>query len=140
MTHWFHVPCAAFKRPEPFLEALPSADVPIDQRDVLEHEAQIGVTHRRLPRVDAASLAPSGRAACRACKEPIAKGSWRIGLVFYEDGRFAPSGYIHATCARDYLETTEILPRVRQFSPALTDEDVDALAREIGTAAQRGRT
>ena len=25
MTHWFHLPCAAYRRPEPFLETLAAA-------------------------------------------------------------------------------------------------------------------
>src|SRR6188768_662224 len=98
MTHWFHVACAAFKRPEPFVAALENAEQPapeFDSRPVLEREARLGLTYRRLVRVDAISRAPSSRATCRACKEKIEKGSWRIALVWYEDGRFVPAGYIH---------------------------------------------
>ena len=32
-THWYHVACAAFTRPEAFLEALPSLRDPIDNRE-----------------------------------------------------------------------------------------------------------
>ena len=71
---------------------------------------------------------PSGRAQCRSCREPIAKGAWRIPLVFYEEGRFAPSGFIHAGCASIYLETTDLLERARHFKPNLTDEDLADLA------------
>ena len=52
------------------------------------------------------------------------KGAWRISLVFYEDGRFVPAGFIHVGCAREYLETTEIMPRVKHFSPSLTDAEL----------------
>lgn len=51
-----------------------------------------------------------------------------MALVFYEDGRFVPSGFIHAGCVAPYIETTEILDRVRQFSPALTDGDLAAFS------------
>lgn len=131
MTHWFHPACAAFKRPEPFLDTLETAPPDLADRDLLEHEARLGLAHRRLPRVDAASRAPSGRAACRACKTPIEKGSWRVALVFYEDGRFSPMGYIHLGCAREYLETAALLPRLRHFSPGLTDADSGDLARQL---------
>jgi hypothetical protein len=139
MTHWFHLTCAAFKRPEPFVAALESADPPpaIDGRETLEHEARLGLTHRRLPRVDAASRAPSSRAACRACKAKIEKGTWRIGLVWYEDGRFMPAGYIHVSCVPAYLETTDIMTRLRYGSKDLTPEDVaelDVVLRQSGGA------
>lgn len=136
-TQWYHPICGAFRRPEAFLEALGATAVEpaveIDGRDALLHEAQLGVTHRRAPRVHTASLAPTGRATCRACKALIEKDSWRIALVFYEDGRFNPSGYIHAACAAGYLETTDILPRVRHFSPELTDADIAAFAAALAT-------
>lgn len=131
ITLWFHPPCAAFKRPEPFLEVLPSATEFSDDRPRLDQEAVLGAAHRRLPRVDRAERASSGRARCRACREAIAKGEWRIALVFYEEGRFAPSGFIHARCATEYFETSEILPRLRHFSPALTDDDFVDIAREL---------
>ncbi len=131
MTHWFHLTCAAYRRPEACLETLPSLADPLDGQAALEREAQLGVAHRRLPRVNIAERASSGRAACRACKQPIAKDTWRISLVFYEDGRFSPSGFIHLACAREYLETTDILPRVRHFTPGLTDNDLEALRNEL---------
>jgi hypothetical protein len=123
-THWFHPACGAFTRPEAFLEAIASLAEPLDQKDTLEREATLGVAHHRLPRVRAAERAPTGRATCRACKTLIDKDTWRIGLAFYEDGRFSPSGFIHIACAPGYLETTVILPRLKHFSPQLTDADL----------------
>jgi hypothetical protein len=133
MTHWFHLPCAAFRRPEPLIEALGTATDPIDERDTLEREAHLGVTHRRLPRVNTVERAPSGRAACRACRAPIEKGVWRISLLYYEDGRFVPSGFIHLACAAGYLETTAILPRLRHFTPALSPDEVEEVERALST-------
>lgn len=123
MTHWFHLPCAAFRRPESFLATVPEAAVEIDRKAELVREAELGVAHRRLPRVSTAERASSGRATCRHCKELIAKDSWRVALVFYEEGRFVPSGFVHVACMPAYCETTEIMPRVRHFSPALTESD-----------------
>lgn len=127
MTHWFHMPCAAYRRPEAFLEGIADTTEVIDDRATLEHEAQLGITHRRLPRVSSADHAPTGRATCRACKALIEKSAWRIALVFYEDGRFTPSGYIHATCVKSYIETTEIRPRLKHFSPAVTDAELEEI-------------
>ena len=133
-THWFHVACAAYSRPEAFLEGLAECQEQLPDRDRLESAAKSGVEHRRLPRVAGANRAASGRAACRACKEPIAKDTWRIALNYYDEGRFAPSGFIHITCAPAYLETTnsaEIVERIRHFSPELNETDFQDIQREV---------
>ncbi len=130
MTLWFHVSCGAFTRPEPFLETLETASETIADKDTLHREARLGVAHRRLPRLRAAGRAPTGRATCRACRQPIGKDAWRISLAYYEDGRFVPSGFIHVNCAPAYLETTEVIGRLTHFSQGLTDADI----AEIHTA------
>jgi hypothetical protein len=119
-TYWYHLACGAFRRPEPFLEALASTAAVVADRVRLEHEARLGVAHHRLPRANVAECAPSGRATCRSCRTPIEKGAWRISLVFYEDGRFNPAGFVHLTCVDGYFETRAILERVRHFSAELT--------------------
>jgi hypothetical protein len=133
-TQWFHLACGALFRPEPFLEALPASGEPIDRRDWLEAEARRGLVHRRLSRGHAAERAASGRASCRHCRTPIAKDTWRIALVYYEDGRFAPSGFVHAACAPAYFETAELLDRIRQLSPSLTEADVAEIGAELASA------
>lgn len=123
--HWYHPVCAAYKRPEAFLKAVEQSGQAIEEgREALEAAARLGIEHRRVARVDRAERAASGRAACRSCKAPIEKGAWRIALDFYEDGRFAPSGFIHLGCAPEYLESTAILDRLKHFSAELTDSDL----------------
>ena len=145
MTLWFHLPCAAYKRPEPFLEALRGPQNPDDAEDVsgrvrredvpdadaLEADAAFGIAHRRLPRINGADRAPTGRARCRRCKELIAKDAWRIALVFFEEYRFQPGGFIHAACARDYFETLDVLDRIRHFGPGLERADLDELSAAL---------
>ena len=126
-THWFHPECGAYKRPEPFLETLEARGEPLEDAERLKAEAQRGIAHHRLPRVSGAERAPSGRAQCRSCKNPIEKGAWRISLVFYEEGQFAPSGSIHLSCAAAYLETTDVLPRLKRFSPGLSEADFNEI-------------
>lgn len=130
-THWFHLDCAAFKRPEPFLATLDASGEPPADAERLRAEATLGIAHHRVPRINGAERASSGRAQCRSCRTPIEKASWRISLVFYEEGRFAPSGYVHVRCARAYFETIDVLPRVQRFSPALTEPDLKAIAEEL---------
>lgn len=132
-THWFHPPCAAHKRPEAFLEGLAASAGPPPDLEAWRPVAELGAAHPRLPRVDGASRAPTGRARCRHCKEMIPKDAWRIDLVFWEEGRFMPSGFAHVACAPEYFGTADLLDRIRFFSE-LGDED----AREIaaGLSAQ----
>jgi len=131
MTLWFHLPCGAFTRPEPFLEALDTNSDAIDDRELLAHEARLGLEHRRLRRVFTASRAPTGRATCRSCRQSIPKDSWRIALIYYEDGRFVPSGFIHARCAPAYVDTPDISPRLRHFSPDLSEADLEEIGRDL---------
>jgi hypothetical protein len=123
MTHWYHLRCAALRRPEPVVETLEASDAALPDREALLTDARLGVAHHRLPRLSTVARATSGRAACRQCREPIAKDDWRISLVFYEDGRFNPAGFVHLACAPTYFETPDLMPRIRFFSPALTDEE-----------------
>lgn len=126
MTHWFHLPCAAMKRPDALLETLDLTDHSVDASEVerLRTFAREGLAHRRVPRIDGVERSPSGRAACRHCREPIPKDDWRIRLVFYEEGMFNPAGFIHVTCAGEYFETTEIVDRLAHFTPDLPGDDL----------------
>jgi len=123
MTLWFHLWCGAYKRPEPFLEALAGTDAAlrkdIKDADQLQSAAEFGITHRRVPRINGADRAATGRARCRHCKELIDKDTWRVALVFFEEYRFQPSGYIHAACAQEYFETVDVMDRVRHFNADL---------------------
>jgi len=130
-TRWFHLGCAAYKRPEPFLETLDARTEPLDGAERLASEAKRGLVHHRLPRINGAERSASGRAQCRSCKGSIEKGAWRIPLVFYEEGQFAPSGFIHVPCSTAYFETADVLPRLKHFSRNLSDEDLKALQAEL---------
>jgi poly [ADP-ribose] polymerase len=131
MTLWFHLLCGAYKRPEVLHEALEATAELVEEKDTLNEVARQGIEHRRLPRLDGVQRASTGRARCRSCRELIAKNGWRIRLVYFQDARFEPSGYIHASCSGAYFETTDILPRLRHFSPEITEEDIAELRREL---------
>jgi hypothetical protein len=132
--HWYHPACAAYRRPEAFLQAIEGADLALPERDALVAIAAEGVAHHRLPRLDRAERAPTARAACRACRVAIAKDTWRIALLFWQDGRFAPAGFVHAACAPAYFETADLIVRVRHATPALTEADAESLGREFAAA------
>lgn len=130
-TQWYHPVCAAYRRPEAFLAAVESSPVVLPDREALVAAAALGVAHHRLPRIDRAERAPSARAACRSCRAPIPKGHWRIALLFWQDGRYAPAGFIHAACAASHVGTAQILDRLRHFSPHLTGDDLEALGEAV---------
>ena len=125
-TLWFHPRCAAFKRPEAFLETLSPA---IDDHAELERIAKASALHKRVPRVDGAERASSGQAACRPCREKIEKGAWRIRLSIYDEGRFAAAGFLHMGCRPAYFEDHDVLEAVLFFSPKLSDADREELKR-----------
>ncbi len=128
MTLWFHLTCGAYARPVPFLEIAATAG---DAAASLIPAAQFGVDHRRVPRIHGAERAPTGRARCRSCKELIAKDEWRIALVFFEEFRFEPGGFVHAGCAQPYFETIDILDRIRHFGLDLGAADIAELRKAL---------
>jgi len=129
MTVWFHPLCAAYKRPEPLLEILESNPEKVPDRETLERIARSSLAQRRRPRIDGAERASSGQAKCRGCHQPIVRGTWRIRLVFYEEGRFSPGGFVHLDCRTAYFETSDILDRVLHFSPDLSESEREELRR-----------
>ncbi len=131
MTLWFHLTCAAYKRPEPLLETLDAA--PPEEAPHLERIAREGIEHRRLPRLAGAERSPTSRARCRNCREPIERGEWRLPLVFFEEFRFEPAGFIHAGCAKAYFGTVDLLERIAHFSPDLTLTDRRDIERALRT-------
>ncbi|APV49427.1 hypothetical protein BWI17_06870 [Betaproteobacteria bacterium GR16-43] len=132
-THWFHPRCAAYKRPESFIEGLKEPGPEVPDREALERIALATQAHSRLQRIDGAERSPSSQAKCRQCKEPIEKGAWRIRLVFHEEGNFSPGGYIHLACRGVYFEADDIVEQVLHFSPALDAADRDALRAALAT-------
>jgi hypothetical protein len=132
---WFHLECAALKRPERFGPAL-EATSNVAERDALTALIQSGLAHPRLVRILRGERAPSGRAHCRHCREIIDKGALRIALEIWEDGRFSPMGSIHATCAPSYFGTRELMTRVRHHSPEASAADLDELERTFATAPE----
>ena len=129
MTLWFHPVCAAYKRPDAILQTLAEISGGVTDREMLERAARGSSAHRRLPRIDGVQRAPNSRAKCRCCREPIERGTWRIRLVFFEEGRFLPGGFVHLDCRGAYFENHDVLDPMVHFSPDLSDEERSELAR-----------
>lgn len=137
LTLWFHLECGAYKRPQPYLDAAGATTESVSDAEWLEAQAKLGLEHRRLPRLNGAERAPSGRALCRSCRETIDKGSWRVSLVFYdeEEGRFNPGGFLHPGCSQAYFGTNDVLHRIRCFTPALQCDELAQLRVELEAEA-----
>ena len=131
VTHWFHPACAAYKRPEAITASLADAPPELPDRAGFERIAIASGAAPRLTRIDGAERAPSSQARCRQCKEPIEKGSWRIRLVFHEEGTFSPGGFIHLQCRTPYFETPDISAPLLHFSHALDEAESDALRKSL---------
>jgi hypothetical protein len=114
------------------VEALEQTAVAVPDRETLERTARASLAHRRLPRIDGAERSPGAQAKCRSCREPIARGNWRIRLVYWEEGRFAPGGFVHLGCRKAYFETDDILDRVLHFSRDLGADEREELKRACG--------
>lgn len=132
MTLWFHPMCAAYKQPDAILQTLAESRGGVPDAAALEQAARASSAHRRLPRVDGAERSPSGQARCRSCKKPIPRDTWRIRLVFFEEGRFLPGGFIHLDCRGDYFEGHDVLGPLLYFSVGLGDADRDELMGVCG--------
>jgi len=126
VTHWFHPACAAYKRPDALLEGLAVAAVEVADREALERHARATLEAPRLTRIDGAERSPTSQARCRHCKEPIEKGTWRIRLVFHEEGNFSPGGFIHLACRKEYFGRDDLLEQALHFSRELGAEEREA--------------
>lgn len=130
-TLWFHLQCAAYRRPEALLATLDDADLPPAETAKLRADAQLGVALHRLPRIDGVSLSKGARARCRDCHELIVKGEWRIPVVFFSEGAFHRRGFVHVGCAAHYFETPDLIERLYHFTPDLDPVDLDAIRRAL---------
>ena len=130
MTHWHHPACAAHRRPEALIEALDELEYPQDDADQLRGWAHNAIQHHRLQRLGSLQQSPSGRARCRSCKALIELGVWRIPLLFFEEGSYNASGFIHVSCVVEYCETGNVVPTIERFALNLDEGQLAQIMRE----------
>lgn len=144
---WHHIKCAA-KRHLPRLEEAyaqrswaDGVEVPsLDSLAALaDKDAKKKAERKQAPH---AEPAPTGRAACKACGEPIPKGSFRVVMVrrveFGNQVRHSPVN-IHPGCVTRELEHEECGIEREGFADALRANsrgvdaaDLDRVLGEIG--------
>jgi ribosomal protein L37AE/L43A len=134
---WFHLRCAACSRPESLLPVLEQSQAAPNERETLRALAQDGIAQPRLCRIAKAERASSGRARCRHCRELIEQGAWRISLQMFEEGRFNPTGTIHATCGVHYLGVEPALERLRLPCNQLDEAELEEVMTQMREGAKR---
>ena len=128
---WFHLVCAACMRPDKFGPALEICGQPVAEPEWLRQTANFGLAHPRLSLLVRAERAASGSAHCRQCREVVGKGSWRLALQIFEEGRMQPIGTIHAECAEAYFGTNDILDRIQRLTEGLKPAELSEIKHLI---------
>jgi hypothetical protein len=126
--HYYHLECAAERRPKPFSGLLASLDPPRPELAPLGAAAALALEHQRLERLGVLERAKSARANCRECHSPIEKGAWRVALQPIEEGRLGAWGFVHLSCAGAYVGFKPSLERLTRYSD-LEPADRDEIAR-----------
>jgi hypothetical protein len=129
--HYYHLACAAERRAKPFAGLLPALDPPRPDLAPLADVAALTLAHHRLERLGSLERAKSARAACRHCREPIEKETWRVALQPIEDGRLGTWGFVHLTCVASYAGIKPSLDRLTRYTD-LDAADRDQIAAMLG--------
>ena len=131
---WYHLTCAAKKKPVHVREALGRFEGEVPDRAALETLLAEG--DKTASVFPYAERAPTGRSKCLRCHEPIEKGSLRVATEReVEAGGMARAGagYLHPHCAGEFLGSDDLPATLRQNSRGLTDDDVAELTAQLTT-------
>lgn len=142
---WHHLLCAAQKLPAELKPAL--AEYAGDIPNRAEIDAALADAEKKgaskpagFPYVD---KAPTGRAKCMLCEQPIEKASYRVAIEReLEMGASVTrgAGYLHPKCAAGNLENTggsidELIEGIRAHSK-LPEDELDGVIADIEEAAE----
>jgi len=135
-TRWFHLMCAAEKRPEKLREALAGSNLEIPDRAALEKVIEDGVRNPSLAGVKHADRAPTGRASCQECHAKIDKGELRVAIEREADApAMATTSYLHAACASKHLGESGLFDKLRRMSASLGPDALAELERLLAAKA-----
>jgi hypothetical protein len=128
---WHHLTCAAKSRPVLVEEVLASYTGEIPDREELMRTIEVSKKTQKPSEFPHADRAPTGRAKCIACREPIEKGSIRVAVERDTEPGGAYMGksaaYLHPKCAKTSIQGEDALAKIRKNSPALEEDDVKEL-------------
>ncbi|MGE0551653.1 MAG: hypothetical protein AB7O24_21265 [Kofleriaceae bacterium] len=112
---WHHLLCAASKLPAELKAALADYPGEVANRDELERAMTDAYSkgNAKPGGFPYSDRAPTGRAKCMQCSEPIAKDSFRVAVERELEVGGVPqrgAGYLHPACVAAYLEAHEGSP------------------------------
>lgn len=123
--HYYHLTCAAERRPKTFAALLESLSPARTDLEPLREAAELALRHHRLERLGALERSKSARASCRYCRAPIDKGSWRVALQPIEDGRLGAWGFLHFACVAEYAGVRPSQSRLTRYSELSPEESAE---------------
>jgi hypothetical protein len=129
---WYHLRCAAEKRPGLVKPVLASFTGEVAGRAALE-QALAQAEASAPPPFPFAEHASTGRSKCAQCETAIEKGAWRVAFEREIDaGAFTRKGpgYLHARCAGEHLQDLALFSKLAANS-RLAPSDLDALEVEM---------
>jgi hypothetical protein len=127
--HYYHLACAAERRPKPLAALLETLEPARPELAPLLEAARLALAHHRLERLGVLERAKSARANCRFCREPIEKDAWRVALQPIEEGRLAAWGFLHFQCAAAYAGVKPSAERLLRYSELSEAERSELSAR-----------
>jgi len=140
---WHHLMCAAGKLPAELKEALDAYVGEVPDRDALDKAMteSIAKGHAKPGGMPYSDRAPTGRAKCMQCGEPIAKDSLRVAVEReLEVGATMQTGagYLHPACVAAHAEAkdkdkAELIAGLRANSRILA-ADLEKVILEIENA------
>lgn len=139
---WHHLLCAAAKLPAELTAALAEYGGPIANRDDIDRAIAEALQkgHGKPGGFPFADRAPTGRAKCMQCEQPIAKDSLRVAVEREIDTGAVVTrgaGYLHPGCAAANMGQTggsvdDLVSGLRANS-RLTAHDLDEVIAQIGS-------
>lgn len=127
---WYHLACAAKRRPVQVKAALDAFTGEVPDRAALE--ASMGEADETATVFPYAERAPTGRSRCLSCREPIDKGTLRVATERELEAMGRPgTGYLHPRCAPAFLEVGDLLGALKTNSRGLDAADLEALEQEL---------
>lgn len=137
---WHHLPCAAAKLPRELEEALQAYVGDVPNRDELEQAMKDAIAkgHAKPGGMPYADRAPTGRAKCMQCGQPIEKDALRVAVereLTVGGNVQTGAGYLHPACVPAHIEASsgdkdELVIGLRNNS-RLPDADLDSVIAHL---------
>ena len=102
MTLWYHLACAANKRPAKLTPALAKYKGSVPDRAALIAKMKTTGKTTKLEKIRYAERSPTARAKCQHCRKVIARSALRLAITIDTDPTMPGLGFIHATCGRAF--------------------------------------